>query len=87
MAMPALIGSVDLTPEVFNRDYVAMTGITLLLAVILYGHFMWGKINQKKAVNPGQLAAIPHQSLGRIAGVALLISYIAYYYWLFPMNG
>ena len=87
MAMPALIGSVDLTPEAFNRDYLAMTGITLLLALILYAHFTWEKYCEKRATNPEQLAAIHHQTLGRFAGAALLISYIAYYYWLFPMNG
>jgi len=83
MAMPALIETTTLAPEVFSRDYLAMLAITLLLAAMLYMHFIWEKFSDK---NTGS-NLISHQKLGRIAGIALLISYAAYYYWLFPMNG
>ena len=87
MAMPALISPAALGPEVFTRDYFAMTGITLLLALILYAHFAWEKYREKQKLSAAELEAVHHQTLGRIGGTALLIMYIAYYYWLFPMNG
>ena len=79
-SMPALISPTALDPEVFSRDYVAMAGITLLLAAMLYGHKLWTKEGES------QEQAYKHTHLGRIAGAVLLFSYAAYYYWLFPMN-
>ena len=87
MAMPALISPAELGPEVFNRDYIAMTGITIVLAMILYAHFGWEKYRETKNLSAEELEALHHQTLGRIGGAALLILYIAYYYWLFPING
>lgn len=79
-AMPALIAPTTLEPEVFSRDYMAMAGITLLFAGMLYGHKLWTKPHQSGA----QL--YKHTHLGRIAGGVLLFSYAAYYYLLFPMH-
>lgn len=79
-AMPALIEPTTLRPEVFNRDYLAMTAITLLLSMMLYGHRPWIHTTD----NPQQ--AIKHNQLGRVAGAVLLFAYAAYYYWLFPIT-
>jgi cation:H+ antiporter len=73
MALPGLIAPVHLAPEVFYRDYGAMTAITLLLAAMLYGHrLLWSKASH---------------SLGRIEGSLLLLAYAAYYYFLFSVQG
>ncbi|MCR8921563.1 calcium/sodium antiporter [Dasania sp. GY-MA-18] len=88
MAMPALISPTALSPEVFSRDYMSMAGITVLLAAILYGHYLWAKrSNAKLSSSNGTPALLPTQYLGRLAGAALLICYVAYYYLLFPIHG
>ena len=79
-AMPAIIAPTALAPEVFNRDYMAMTGITLLLAGMLYGHKLLATFG------PAKSPARKHSRLGRIAGSLLLLTYAAYYYLLFPIN-
>ncbi|WP_019529756.1 calcium/sodium antiporter [Dasania marina] len=87
MAMPALISPTALSAEVFTRDYMSMAGITLLLATILYGHYIWAKRARNKLQASNATALLPTQYLGRLAGAALLIAYAAYYYLLFPING
>lgn len=83
MAMPALIGSTTLGPEVFNRDYSAMTFITLLLAAMLYAHRSWERFANRHHIGHTQ----SQQSLlGRVAGSILLLSYAGYYYLLFPVG-
>jgi cation:H+ antiporter len=71
LAMPALINPPELTADVFNRDYMAMTAITVLLILIVAGHKLFAKKDQKKAF------------IGRTEGTLLLLAYAAYYYALF----
>lgn len=72
MAIPGLITPIALAPEVFYRDYLSMTAITLLLAAMLYVHHLfWNKARH---------------SIGRFEGSLLLLSYGAYYYFLFTMQ-
>ncbi|MFT5484335.1 MAG: cation:H+ antiporter [Halieaceae bacterium] len=73
MALAALINPSPLPPEVFSRDYLAMAGITLILASGLY--FSWYS-------NRGEGDECIHQ-IGRPAGVLFLALYGMYYYWLF----
>ncbi len=67
MAVPAMISPVEFSSEVFRRDYVAMAGITLLLAIILY-------IDAFVRSQP---------RLGKLAAGILLCCYATYYYVLF----
>lgn len=69
MAVPAIISQPAMTSEVFNRDYLSMTGITVLLAATLY-------INKLLSRNGNTI------HIGRFAGVLLLLAYGAYYYLL-----
>lgn len=72
MAIPGLIAPIQLSAEVFYRDYASMTAITLLLAAMLYGHrLFWNKASH---------------SIGRPEGSLLLLAYAAYYYFLFNVH-
>lgn len=74
MSMPALLAPASLEPVVFNRDYLSMAGLTLLLAIVILGrHWLAGK-QQGSA------------RIGRGDGVLLLLCYLAYYYLLFPIQ-
>jgi cation:H+ antiporter len=77
MAVPALFKPLTLDAVVFSRDYFAMMGITLLLAIMLYGHRLWTRLSRS------EVGSYRHNHLGRLAGALLLLSYGAYYYWLF----
>ena len=77
MAMPALINPLELEPEVFSRDYAAMAAITFLLVLMLFGHRIWNQITN------GAEQAPKHKHIGRAEGSLLLLSYAAYYYFLF----
>ena len=80
MAMPALISPTTLEPEVFDRDYLAMTAITILFTVMLCAHYFFkqGGVSQQGSSIIGRI--------GRIEGALLLLAYGAYYYLLFPMS-
>ncbi len=65
--IPALIHPLNMVQEVFNRDYLSMLGISLVLCTLLF----WGYIAKKQA------------SLGRLSGIVLLILYAGYYTLLF----
>ncbi|WP_101759205.1 calcium/sodium antiporter [Oceanicoccus sp. KOV_DT_Chl] len=80
MAMPALINPTALEPEVFNRDYLAMTAITLLLTALLCAHYFFTPDRAK------QTASTSVGRIGRVEGGLLLLVYGAYYYLLFPMS-
>lgn len=71
MSIPGLIQIMPLEPVVLNRDYAAMTGLTLLLGLGLYGSWLW------------RTAPNTEHSLGRAMGLLLLSCYGLYYYWLF----
>lgn len=75
MAMPALIAPAALEPAVFNRDYLSMTGLTLVLVLLIYGRHWWA--NKK---SPGTA------TISRGDGLLLLLCYGAYYYLLFPIG-
>ncbi len=77
MPLPALVAELPLQAAVFSRDYLSMLAITLLLAAMLYGHRLWGRLAHD------QQQSYRHNHLGRIGGVLLLLAYGAYYYWLF----
>ncbi len=79
MAMPALITPLDLDVSVFTRDYMAMTAITLLLALIILAHKLWGAAK-------GQSTVTKVAHIARIEGGLLLLVYAAYYYVLFPVG-
>ena len=80
-AMPALIAPTTLDSEVFSRDYLSMAGITVLLALMLYGRKLTATFSKPNEVTTKTNSGI---HLGRIAGSVLLFSYAAYYYLLFP---
>ena len=71
--MPALINPPQLAEEVFNRDYLAMTAITVFLIALVLGHKVFSNHGSKKAF------------IGRLEGTLLLLAYGAYYYLLFPL--
>lgn len=79
MAMPALINPIRLDPEVFQRDYVSMTAITVVLAALVYLHRLWALLDRSA---PTALRA-QHARVGRGEGALLLLLYVGYYYWLF----
>lgn len=68
MAVPGIINPVEFSEAVFSRDYLAMAGITFLLALILY-------IDAFVRSTPPRL--------GKLAAGILLASYVTYYYFLF----
>lgn len=80
MAMPALIDPPQLEPEVFNRDYLAMTAITLLLAAMIFAHSFFSKPTM------GGTRTVYTGRIGRAEGLVLLLAYGAYYYLLFPIG-
>ncbi len=67
MAVPGIIAPVQFSAEIFTRDYLAMAGITVLLALILY-------IDAFVRKQP---------RLGKLAAGILLSCYATYYYFLF----
>lgn len=73
LAMPALINPPDLAQNVFSRDYMSMTAITVFLLAIIIGHRLFAKKGNKKAF------------IGRTEGTLLLLAYAAYYYALFSL--
>jgi cation:H+ antiporter len=80
MAMPALISPSQLSSEVFNRDYLAMTAITLLLAALIAFHFFANRKHQPAGQDP---ATSRSGRIGRSEGALLLLCYGAYYYLIF----
>ncbi|MGI9289380.1 MAG: calcium/sodium antiporter [Pseudomonadales bacterium] len=67
MAVPGIINPVEFSEAIFTRDYLAMAGITFLLALMLY-------IDAFVRSTP---------RLGKLAASVLLVFYITYYYLLF----
>ena len=80
MSLPGLFETQALVPSVLMRDYLSMTGITLLLALGLYGKLLMGT-----ASGPGGPDSPdgPAPRIGRLMGAVLLCAYCLYYYWLF----
>ncbi|WP_197911702.1 calcium/sodium antiporter [Kineobactrum salinum] len=72
MAIPGLIEPQALEPLILYRDYLTMTGLTVLLAATLW----FGRL-RRKAGGAG------HAYLGRSVGILLLSIYALYYYWLY----
>ncbi|MBB6522460.1 calcium/sodium antiporter [Pseudoteredinibacter isoporae] len=68
MSTPALISSIDISPELLSRDYLAMALITGLLAL---------------AIAWSLRSSTPENRVGRSIGAIFLSLYGAYYYWLF----
>ena len=71
MSLPGIFSTQMLEPMALSRDYASMTGLTLLLAALLYSG----------ALRP-TVAGHGHR-LGRGTGVLFLLIYALYYYWLF----
>jgi len=71
MPVPGLIATLPLSPEVMSRDYPAMTGMTLLLAIAIYAG--------QRSVH----ASGGNTYLGRGAGVLLSSAFGLYYFVLF----
>jgi cation:H+ antiporter len=74
MSVPGLINPPQMDILVFNRDFLAMGGVTLLLATAITVDY-WLRNRQ-----PGSNGTA---RLGRRIGILLLASYISYYYLLF----
>ncbi len=72
MAIPGLIEPQLLEPLVVYRDYLTMTGLTVLLAITL-----WVGRRRRKGGVGGRAY------LGRSVGMLLLSIYALYYYWLY----
>ena len=85
MAMPALIAPTQLEPMVFQRDYLAMTAMTLLLAAMVAIHTM-GSANRPHTGSDVTSASSKPPRIGRLEGALLLLAYAAYYYFLFPSS-
>ena len=73
MSLPGLFSTQFLEPQVLQRDYASMLGITVLLAVALY----LSKFRPSCRNGAGQIR------LGRSIGALLLLSFALYYYWLY----
>ncbi|MBT4519604.1 MAG: calcium/sodium antiporter [Halieaceae bacterium] len=71
MAIPGIVAPEVLEPDVLSRDYLAMTALTVFLAVAIYISRRGGK------------APPDHAYLGRSMGVVLVSFYAMYYYWLY----
>ena len=74
MSVPGLINPPQMDILVFSRDFLAMGGVTLLLAAAITVDY-WLRNRQ-----PGSNGTA---RLGRRIGILLLASYISYYYLLF----
>jgi K+-dependent Na+/Ca+ exchanger related-protein len=70
MSVPGIIATTAMEPQVFSRDYLAMLGLTVLLA-LLVAKTLW--LNRKTG----------NAKLGAVTGIILLCSYVAYYAVLF----
>ena len=71
MSIPGMINGEILDPSVLTRDYAAMSGIILILAVGIH-------VGRKR-----KAAVEGHSYLGRSMGTLLLSLYGGYYYWLY----
>ncbi|MGH1371430.1 MAG: calcium/sodium antiporter [Cellvibrionaceae bacterium] len=74
MSLPGLIHPPQMDESVFNRDFLAMGGVTLLLAGAIAVDY-WLRNRQSEGNGTARL--------GRRIGLLLLASYISYYYLLF----
>jgi cation:H+ antiporter len=79
MSLPGIFDTQVLGPEVLHRDYASMTGITLLLAVGLYGSLLF----KRKSLNGNGGDPENGHYIGRTMGVLYLLVYGTYYYWLY----
>ncbi|WP_185235019.1 calcium/sodium antiporter [Teredinibacter franksiae] len=70
MSVPGIIATTAMEPQVFSRDYLAMLGLTVLLA-LLVAKTLW--LNRTTG----------NAKLGAVTGIILLCSYVAYYALLF----
>ncbi|MCX2982452.1 calcium/sodium antiporter [Halieaceae bacterium IMCC14734] len=73
MSLPGMFAVEYLEPMVLIRDYASMTGITLLLAAVLYLSLL-----RPKCRNEGG-----NIHVGRSIGALLLAAYALYYYFLY----
>lgn len=71
MSIPGVISGTTMEAEAFNRDYVVMLGLTLLLTLLI-GKTLWSA--KRKATTA---------KLDKFAGTILLTAYIGYYVVLF----
>lgn len=71
MAIPGMVSTQSLAPEVSARDYPAMALLTVLLAMAVY------RGGRRDRTPPG------HSGMGRLFGVLLVTFYALYYYLLY----
>lgn len=69
MGIPSLIQTIDMEQNVFSRDFVYMTGLALLLGLFMLVSYL--RSNKRDS------------TLGRLAGLVLLVLYAGYYFLLF----
>jgi len=74
MSLPGIISPPQMDDVVFSRDFLSMAGITLLLAAAIVVDY-WLRNRHQNGNGTARL--------GRRIGILLLVSYGAYYGWLF----
>jgi cation:H+ antiporter len=70
MAIPGIVATQALDPEVITRDYASMTALTVFLAIAIF-------VSRKRSKSSPK-----HAYLGRILGTLLVSFYALYYYFL-----
>lgn len=93
LAIPGLLGQVQLEETIMSRDYLYMGGITLCLLIIVgvdairtkqQGHSLPMNAETVTTADANECAeAAPQPSLGRVAAIVFLLIYCAYYIRLF----
>lgn len=76
MAIPGLLPQPPMDAEVFSRDFVALAGVTSVLAAAIYIDYRLR--NRRRKAGEASRAY-----LGRVVGATLLFCYLGYCYWLF----
>lgn len=76
MAIPGLLPQPPMEAEVFSRDFLALAGVTLVLAAAIY--IDYGLRNRSRSRGEASRAY-----LGKMVGATLLLCYLGYCYWLF----
>jgi cation:H+ antiporter len=87
LSVPALIQQPEMNMDVFFRDYAAVAGITLFLAIAMLVDYGL-RANNHDSPTPAEEAGVDTYNLvrGRIGkriGSLLLLAYFSYYWWLF----
>ncbi len=87
LAVPALIQQPEMGMEVFFRDYAAMAGITLFLALAMLLDYSLRANSQNSSTRSsdasGDTYNLVRGRIGKRIGTLLLLAYVGYYWHLF----